>query len=131
MCDWSLKKNGPRNKRGERTSKAGNRCSSLTEKSQNFDQRQAPQQSIQRSYAPLTISTGPDVTGLVAATTKIPTIMWAVTLLGGAFTVGFSFLFGVPKFLLHLFMTGLLSASLALVIVLIVAFDCPFRGELS
>jgi len=28
-------------------------------------------------------------------------------------------------------MTGLLSASLALVIVLIVAFDCPFRGELS
>ena len=28
-------------------------------------------------------------------------------------------------------MTGLLSASLALVIVLIVAFDCPFRGDLS
>ena len=45
--------------------------------------------------------------------------------------MGFSFLFGVPRFLIHLFMTGLLSASLALVIVLIVAFDCPFRGELS
>jgi hypothetical protein len=28
-------------------------------------------------------------------------------------------------------MTGLLAASLALVIVLIVAFDCPFRGDLS
>jgi hypothetical protein len=28
-------------------------------------------------------------------------------------------------------MTGLLSASLALVIVLIVAFDCPFRGDVS
>jgi hypothetical protein len=68
---------------------------------------------------------------LLAATSKIPTVMWAVTLLGGAFTVGFSFLFGVPKFLIHLFMTGLLSASLALVIVLIVAFDCPFRGDLS
>jgi len=68
---------------------------------------------------------------LVAATSKIPTVMWAVTLLGGALTVGFSFLFGVPRFWSHLLMTGLLSASLALVIVLIVAFDCPFRGDLS
>ena len=68
---------------------------------------------------------------LVLATSKIPTVMWVVTLIGGAFTVGFSFLFGVPRFSMHLLMTGLLSASLALVIVLIVAFDCPFRGELS
>jgi ABC-type branched-subunit amino acid transport system permease subunit len=57
--------------------------------------------------------------------------MWAVTLLGGALTVGFSFLFGVPNFRLHLAMTGMLSASLALVIVLIVALDYPFRGQLS
>jgi hypothetical protein len=49
--------------RGERTSKDGNRCLSLTQKSQNFAQRQALQRSIQRSYTPLTISTGPDVTG--------------------------------------------------------------------
>jgi len=52
-------------------------------------------------------------------------------LLGGAFTVGFSFLFGVPWFWIHLLMAGLLSAPLALVIVLIVAIDCLFRGELS
>jgi hypothetical protein len=57
--------------------------------------------------------------------------MWTITLLGGAVTVGFSFLFGVPKFRIHLLMTGLLAASLALVIVLIVAFDCPFRGDLD
>jgi hypothetical protein len=68
---------------------------------------------------------------LVAASSKIPGVMWSVTLLGGALTVGFSFLFGVPKLRLHLAMTGLLAASLALVIVLIVAFDCPFRGDLS
>ena len=68
---------------------------------------------------------------LEASTSRIPTVMWAVTLLGGAVTVGFSFLFGVPKFGLHLIMTGLLAASLALVIVLIVAFDCPFRGDLN
>jgi hypothetical protein len=68
---------------------------------------------------------------LVAASSRIPAVMWAVTLLGGAITVGFSFLFGVPKLRLHLLMTGLLSASLALVIVLIVAFDCPFRGDVS
>jgi hypothetical protein len=68
---------------------------------------------------------------LVAATSRIPTVMWAITLLGGALTVGFSFLFGVPKLRIHLIMTGLLSISLSLVIVLIVAFDCPFRGDLS
>jgi hypothetical protein len=68
---------------------------------------------------------------LVASTSRIPTVMWAITALGGALTVGFSFLFGVPKFRIHLLMTGLLAASLSLVIVLIVAFDCPFRGDLS
>jgi Protein of unknown function (DUF4239) len=68
---------------------------------------------------------------LVAAASRIPNIMWVITLLGGALTVGFSFLFGVPKFRIHLLMTGLLAASLALVIVLIVAFDCPFRGDLN
>jgi hypothetical protein len=68
---------------------------------------------------------------LVAAASGIPNVMWAVTLLGGALTVGFSFLFGVPNFRIHLIMTGMLSASLALVIVLIVALDYPFRGQLS
>ena len=68
---------------------------------------------------------------LEAAKSRIPTVMWAVTLLGGAVTVAFSFIFGVPKLWLHMLMTGLLAASLALVIVLIVAFDCPFRGDLS
>jgi Protein of unknown function (DUF4239) len=68
---------------------------------------------------------------LVASASKIPDIMWVITVLGGALTVGFSFLFGVPDFRLQLLMTGLLAASLALVIVLIVAFDCPFRGDLS
>jgi hypothetical protein len=68
---------------------------------------------------------------LVASTSKIPDVMWVITLLGGALTVGFSFLFGVPDFRLQLLMTGLLAASLTLVIVLIVAFDCPFRGDLS
>jgi hypothetical protein len=68
---------------------------------------------------------------LVAATSRIPNVMWVITLLGGGLTVGFSFLFGVPNFRVHLLMTGLLSVSLSLVIVLIVAFDCPFRGDLS
>ena len=47
---------------------------------------------------------------LEAARSRIPTVMWVVTLLGGAVTVAFSFLFGVPKFWLHMLMTGLLAA---------------------
>ena len=131
MYDWSLRKNGPRNKRGERTSKAGNRLFKLNREIAKF----RPTGNATAIDSEI-LHTANDLyrarrDRLVAATSKIPTVMWAVTLLGGAFTVGFSFLFGVPKFWIHLLMTGLLSASLALVIVLIVAFDRPFRGELS
>src|SRR5260221_2385592 len=68
---------------------------------------------------------------LAAAASGIPNVIWAVTLLGGALTVAFSFFFGVPNFRLHLAMTAMLSASLALVIVLIVPLDYPFRWPLN
>lgn len=68
---------------------------------------------------------------LGAATSGIPAVMWAVTLTGGALTIIFSFFFGMPDFRIHLAFTGMLSVSLALVIVLILALDRPFRGDLA
>ena len=68
---------------------------------------------------------------LEAATSGIPAVMWAITLSGGALTIIFSFFFGMPDFRIHLAFTGMLSVSLALVIVLILALDRPFRGDLA
>ena len=68
---------------------------------------------------------------LEAATTGIPAVMWAITLSGGALTIIFSFFFGMPNFRIHLAFSGMLTVSLALVFVLILALDRPFRGDLG
>lgn len=68
---------------------------------------------------------------LTAAAGHIPGVIWWIIGIGGALTTGFTYLFGFESFRLHLTMTGAVAASLALVVVLIVALDWPFRGEVS
>jgi hypothetical protein len=70
-------------------------------------------------------------TRLLAATDGIPDTIWSILILGGVITVAFSFFFGMPSMAMHYTMTGLLAASMALVMVLIVSLDWPFRGEVS
>jgi len=68
---------------------------------------------------------------LTAAAGHIPVVIWWIIAIGGALTSGFTYLFGFESFRLHLTMTAAVAASLALVVVLIVALDWPFRGEVS
>jgi Protein of unknown function (DUF4239) len=68
---------------------------------------------------------------ILAADDHIAPVVWAVVLLGTFITIGFTYLFGMESFRLHMLMTGALAATLALVIVLIAAFDYPFRGEVQ
>ena len=68
---------------------------------------------------------------LTAAGGHIPIVIWWIIFLSGALTSGFTYLFGFENFRMHLAMTGAVAASLALVVVLIVALDWPFRGDLS
>jgi len=68
---------------------------------------------------------------LTAATGHIPGVIWWIIAIGGALTTAFSYLFGFESFRMHLTMTGAITASLALVVVLILALDWPFRGEVS
>ena len=68
---------------------------------------------------------------LLAASEGVPGVVWWIMGLGGALTVVFSFFFGVPSFRMHLAMTVMLTASLALVFVLIIELDWPFRGTLA
>ena len=66
---------------------------------------------------------------LLAADTTIPAVVWVVTIVGGALTVGFSALLGVPNLGMHLAMSAALAISGALVLILIIALSDPFRGD--
>ena len=57
--------------------------------------------------------------------------IWTILLIGGAITIAFSYFFGVRSLRVHFAMTGMLAASLALVFVLMIALDKPFRGSLG
>ncbi|MGH7905141.1 MAG: hypothetical protein ACREP6_00770 [Candidatus Binataceae bacterium] len=68
---------------------------------------------------------------LSAVEGHIPPVIWWIIFLGGAITTGFTYLFGFENFRMHLVMTAAVAASLALVVVLIVALDWPLRGEVA
>lgn len=68
---------------------------------------------------------------LLAAREHISATVWWIIAIGGLLTVGFSCLFGPGNFTMHAVVTGLLAAMLALVVVLIIDQDYPFRGSPS
>jgi Protein of unknown function (DUF4239) len=68
---------------------------------------------------------------LSAVQGHIPEVIWWVIFLGGAVTTGYTYLFGFDDLRMHLITTAAVSTSMALVVVLIVALDWPFRGAVS
>ncbi len=66
---------------------------------------------------------------LLAVQATVPAVVWVVVLVGGALLIVFSSLLGAASYTLHMLMTAALSASGALVIVLIVSLDSPFRSD--
>ena len=66
---------------------------------------------------------------LVAADTTVPAVVWIVTLMGGALTVAFASLLGVPSLGMHLAMSATMAVSGALVLIMIIALSNPFRGD--
>jgi hypothetical protein len=68
---------------------------------------------------------------LLAAEDHIDSSVWWVVLIGAGVTVGLTFLFGMESYKMHVLLTSVAAGSLALVVVLIAAFDYPFRGEVQ
>ena len=59
-----------------------------------------------------------------------PPSVWWVVIAGAAVTVGLALFFDLPTWRGHLLLADMLSLSIALVFVLIIAMDRPFVGEL-
>ena len=68
---------------------------------------------------------------ILAAGEHLPNVVWTILLLGGVVSVVYTYLFGARTFGIHVAITGLIAATIALVFVLIVTLDYPFRGEVS
>jgi hypothetical protein len=68
---------------------------------------------------------------ILAAGEHLPDVVWQILLLAGAVAVIYTYLFGTYDFRIHVAITALVSATIALVFVLIIALDYPFRGEVS
>ena len=66
-----------------------------------------------------------------AAGEHVPDVIWQILLIAGAIAVGYTYLFGAHSFKIHLAITGLIASTIALVFVLIIALDYPFRGEVA
>ena len=58
-------------------------------------------------------------------------MIWCIVFFGAAITTGYTYFFGFENFGMHIAMTATVAATLALVIVMIIALDWPFRGEIS
>jgi hypothetical protein len=56
---------------------------------------------------------------------------WSLFNCGAAITIAYTCLFGFESFGMHIAMTATVAATLALVIVMIIALDWPFRGQIS
>lgn len=67
---------------------------------------------------------------VLAVSTSIPPIMWVVVLVGALMNITLVWLFDM-RLMSHLFLGGMLSSFLGMMIFLIASLDNPFRGEVS
>jgi Protein of unknown function (DUF4239) len=66
-----------------------------------------------------------------AVNQRVPEVIWAVILLGGALTIATSFCFQIQLFRLHLLLTTGLATMIGLLVFLIAALDRPYQGAVS
>ncbi|GJG89463.1 hypothetical protein tb265_46440 [Gemmatimonadetes bacterium T265] len=60
---------------------------------------------------------------------SIPGVLWAVVLCGAALVVALSYTFPVARYAEHAWLTGVVTATMALLIFVIAALDHPYRGQ--
>jgi len=68
---------------------------------------------------------------ILGAQNHIPVIIWTVIIIGALTSVGFSLFFGTRSFAIQAAMTGLFAMTNAIVILMILALDHPFTGDIK
>jgi hypothetical protein len=70
-------------------------------------------------------------TRLLESGDAVPTVLWAVLLLGSAATIGLSYFMGLRHARSQLIMTALLAGTMATILFLIAVLDYPFSGDVA
>lgn len=68
---------------------------------------------------------------IVSAAHGVAPAMWFILMVGGAFTVVFTYFFAVQNLKVQLLMTTLVSLTLSLNVLLVFLYGAPFTGELA
>ena len=68
---------------------------------------------------------------LDSADGSVPSILWFVLIVGGLITLGYPAFFGTTNLLAQMLMTAALAELVALAMLLGLAFDYPFTGEVQ
>ena len=58
-------------------------------------------------------------------------MLWVALIVGAAVTIGFTMIFGLRSALLHTIMTGSLAALIGVLLVVALALDHPFAGDVA
>jgi hypothetical protein len=61
----------------------------------------------------------------------VPAVLWVALVVGAAVTIGFTMIFGLRSALLHTIMTGSLTALIGVLLVVALALDHPFAGDVA
>jgi hypothetical protein len=61
----------------------------------------------------------------------VPAVLWVALVVGAAVTIGFTMIFGLRSELLHTIMTGSLTALIGVLLVVALALDRPFAGDVA
>ncbi|MEO8211175.1 MAG: hypothetical protein ABI840_11505 [bacterium] len=68
---------------------------------------------------------------ILSSQNHIPAVIWTVILIGAMTSVGFSLFFGTRSLLVQSTMTSLFAMTNAIVILMILALDHPFTGDIK
>ncbi len=64
-------------------------------------------------------------------TTGLPASIWCLVIFGGLLSIIVTMFFDTRSFMMHFWMTSLLSILIGLMVFLVGTLDCPFRGTVS
>jgi hypothetical protein len=70
-------------------------------------------------------------TRVLSSGTQLPLPVWVVLIAGAGISVGFTYFFGVKKFMAQALMVAALAAITGLVLFLILSLDLPFTGDVG
>ncbi len=68
---------------------------------------------------------------VLSSQNHIPAVVWTVILIGALTSVGFSLFFGTKSFAVQATMTSLFAMTNAIIILLILALDHPYTGDIK